>query len=318
MKRCLSRRTLIGVCVLFGTVFSVLGLLAFPPAATDEPASESAETKKIALTVWQLPNQTPTQMMSYVLKSDSGEVFVIDGGNTGDADYLAERIKAARPDGNVSAWFLSHLHSDHVNALCKIMTEKTAGISVDCIYFHFPPMEWFEKKCGAGEQKEARDFYDALSSFPKTETCQRGQTWTFGSVTVECLNDFDPAQTANPVNNASIVFRVTTPKTSLLFLGDLGVEGGDRIAQNIPREKLKTDYLQMAHHGQNGVNREFYALCAPICCLWPTPDWLWNNNPGTGDDTGPWKTVQVRGWMNELGVKKHAVMKDGLAEFHLE
>lgn len=303
---------------VFILLASALILFAGLFAAADEKASEPAEANPIALTVWQLPNQTPTQMMSYVFKADSGEVFVIDGGNTGDADYLVERIKAARPDGHVSAWFLTHLHSDHVNALCKIMTDKTPGISVDCIYFNFPPMEWFEKNSSKGEQKEARDFYDALPLFPKTETCQPGQTWTFGSATVECLNDFDPEQTVNPVNNTSVVFRVTTPKTSLLFLGDLGVEGGKRIAQNVPREKLKIDYLQMAHHGQNGVNREFYALCAPTYCLWPTPDWLWNNNPGTGDDTGPWKTVQVRGWMNELGVKKHAVIKDGLAEFRLE
>lgn len=297
---------------------SGLGLTSLAAAGGLLAAEESAEGKKIALTLWQLPNQTRTQMMSYLLRADDGSLIVIDGGNTGDADYLVERIKAARPDGRVAAWFLSHLHSDHVDALCKIMNEKTEGVSVDCVYFNFPPYEWFEKTASDGEQKEARHFFDALPNFPKTDVPKPGQTWTFGSVTVECLNDFDPSQTANPVNNASIVFRVTTPKTSILFLGDLGVEGGERVARLVAPEKLKADYLQMAHHGQNGVNRDFYALVQPTVCLWPTPDWLWNNNIGKGDGSGPWKTIQVRAWMDDLGVKNHIVIKDGLAELQLE
>jgi hypothetical protein len=30
-----------------------------------------------------------------------------------------------------------------------------------------------------------------------------------------------------------------------------------------------------------------------------------------GYDTGPFKTVITRGWMSELGIKKHYVDKDG-------
>ena len=50
---------------------------------------------------------------------------------------------------------------------------------------------------------------------------------------------------------------------------------------------------------------------APRVCLWNTPDWLWNNDAGNGFDTGPWRTVEVRGWMEELGVRRHFVSKDG-------
>ena len=50
---------------------------------------------------------------------------------------------------------------------------------------------------------------------------------------------------------------------------------------------------------------------APKGCFWATPVWLWNNDAGKGYNTHSWKTVEVRGWMEELGVKTHFINKDG-------
>jgi hypothetical protein len=36
-----------------------------------------------------------------------------------------------------------------------------------------------------------------------------------------------------------------------------------------------------------------------------------HNVGDNGYDTGPFKTVITRGWMSELGIKKHYVDKDG-------
>lgn len=95
---------------------------------------------------------------------------------------------------------------------------------------------------------------------------------------------------------------------SILFLGDLGVEGGEKLLASPYRNRLKADYVQMAHHGQTGVSEEFYKTVNPKFCLWPTPDWLWDNKKGKG----PWKTLEVRAWMDKLDIEKHYVAKDGL------
>ena len=62
------------------------------------------------------------------------------------------------------------------------------------------------------------------------------------------------------------------------------------------------------------VSKEFYEYIKPRICLWASPEWLWNNDNGNGFDTGPWKTVQTRQWMQELGVTKHIVEKDGITK----
>ena len=99
----------------------------------------------------------------------------------------------------------------------------------------------------------------------------------------------------------------------LLFLGDLGVEGGNRLLneyRNNPGE-LRADIVQMAHHGQSGVDRNVYEAVRPTICLWCAPAWLWNNDNGGGVNSGNWKTLEVRNWMRQLGAKTHVVAKDG-------
>ena len=132
-----------------------------------------------------------------------------------------------------------------------------------------------------------------------------------GSAEVTILYVPDESFTANAYNNSSVVFRVDAEGQRILFTGDLGEEAGDRMLAEIPHDELRADIVQMAHHGQNGVKKSFYEAVAPKVCLWNTPLWLWDNNAGEGFNTGPWRTVEVRGWMDELKVQKHFVSKDG-------
>ena len=80
-------------------------------------------------------------------------------------------------------------------------------------------------------------------------------------------------------------------------------------------KRLASDYVQMAHHGQNGVDKDFYKAVAAKYALWPTPRWLWDVDSGKGKGSGPWKTLEVRAWMKELGIEKNYVSADGLYKF---
>ena len=106
--------------------------------------------------------------------------------------------------------------------------------------------------------------------------------------------------------------RLSGQRKSVLFTGDLGVEGGEKLLGGPYRDRLKSDYVQMAHHGQNGVTEAFYIAVSPKYCLWPTPGWLWNNDSGSGVNSGQWKTLEVRQWMRKLNVRKHYVAAFGI------
>lgn len=132
----------------------------------------------------------------------------------------------------------------------------------------------------------------------------RGQTIQVDDVTIQVMNDrYELA--SDKGNNASIVYKVYVNGKSILFLGDLGEEGGTRLLNEVGAQNLKSDIVQMSHHGQGGVNEAFYQAVSPSICLWPTPQWLWNN------EGARYKIPQTKAWMGKLNVQKHYVMKDG-------
>ena len=268
-----------------------------------------SQSEKSRITLWQLPNQTNTQMNSYVMKTQEGTVLVIDGGCTGDAPYLRGFLAAL--GNHVHTWFISHPHSDHVDALTAILNDP-AGLRIDTFLGSLPAGEWM-KEHGGGAAVTLQNLNAALmKSGHAVKEHILGETFEIDGIRFEVLGIKNPEITANPVNNQCVVMRVTDSCKSILFTGDLGFEAGRKLLDGPYRSRLAADYVQMSHHGQNGVSEEFYREVNPSYCLWPTPDWLWDNDKGEGKDTGPWKTLEVREWMDRLNIKKHYVMMDGL------
>ena len=271
----------------------------------------SAQTPdEIEMTVCQLTNKTRSQMMSYIIRTKTGELIVVDGGMPGDADHLLEMLeKLGGPKPKVTAWFLSHCHSDHFMALTELIRTDRLP-QVEKFYFNFPELKWIETY-EAVWAHEAKCFFEHIVKVQdRIVTTRKDQKLTFGPLTVTVLNDPYLCE-RNPVNNSNVCFRFETKNSSLLFLGDLGKEGSTELLKLQPAEMLRAEAVQMAHHGQQGATRELYAVIAPKICFWPTPDWLWNNDRGKGPDSGPWKIRLEQQWMKELNVQTHYIGKDG-------
>ncbi len=270
----------------------------------DEPQAE-----RKSFTLWQLPARTPTQHMAYVMRTVNGKVIVVDGGNRGDAEYLRGFLAAF--DNRVDAWFISHPHSDHVDTLTEVL--KSPGkLHVNHIYGSMPTESWIEKHEPA-HLKTIQQFNLALKkSDQHVEELSLGQRLEIDGLRIDILGIKNPEITGNAINNSSIVFRVSDTEKSVLFTGDLGVEGGRKLMQTAYKKQLPSDYVQMAHHGQAGVDQDFYRAVKPRFCLWPTPAWLWHNDSGKGIGSGSWQTLVVRGWMNEMNVEDHYLSAHGV------
>lgn len=262
-----------------------------------------------------LKSVTDTINTSFILESGDA-LIVVDGGFSSEAPYLYEYLKSL--GGHVTAWFITHFHHDHFGAYSKILTEYP-DIAVDKVYYHFPSDDFLLAGEPMQDDERTADLITIMREAPTSRgipvvTVERGDAYKFdgGNVVVRVLRTPDEAITHNPTNNSSCVFRFEVDGKRILFLGDLGVEGGDQLIETYPPEELRSDYVQMAHHGQGGVSRECYALIQPDYCLWPTPSWLWDNLGPGGYDTGIFGTVVTRGWMSALRcVKRHYLMIHG-------
>lgn len=259
-----------------------------------------------------LCSESNSQMNSFIIQTADGKLIVIDGGYTGDAGKLLSKLKeySGSDKPRVDAWFLSHAHNDHISAFVELADKHADEFECEVLYYCFPSFQFFDKY----ENYEAHTVAEFYALLPKVAgyTCivTSGDTYTCGDATFDILYSPEPDFTMNAVNNSSIVIRMTLGGKVVMFLGDLGVEAGNKLLSQYGA-KLKSDVCQMAHHGQNGVTRAVYEAISPEECLWCTPLWLWNNDAGLGYNTHCFQTVIVRGWMEELGVKKNYVTKDG-------
>lgn len=262
----------------------------------------------ISIYLTQLSPQGARQMMGYLLKTSTGKLIVIDGGTADDTEQLIEQIN--KHGSKVDYWLLTHAHDDHVGAFTQIV--NNTDIEIENIYVSVNELDWYEQN-EPTRLEFTKTFLDTLSQEKikdKVVEPTLNEKIKIDNIEIEILGIKNPEITENAGNEQSMVFTINTGKTKILFLGDTGIKSSEKLLTN-QKEKLKSDIVQMAHHGQAGATKELYEAIQPKICLWPTPEWLWNNDIGTGENSGTWKILETRSWMKELKVKKHYVAKDG-------
>ncbi len=266
--------------------------------------------------LWMLGSTTGAQNLSIVIKSPNGKLIVIDGGWEADADKLSSLI--LQQGGKVDAWLITHPHEDHVGALCAILNDASRKIKIDKIYCSLATPDWYRQvsPTGAGIADQLLTAFTKLPVGTVTNNIGRGTEINIDDVNIRVLNNRG-VYTYNGVNNSSLVYKIRVSGQSILILGDLAYDGGKDLIKTCTAAELKSDIVQMAHHGQQGVDQDAYALIAPTTCLWPSPAWLWDNDNGGGVGSGPWGTLTTRAWMDALGVKDNRSLKDGDVHMYL-
>lgn len=253
--------------------------------------------------------QSQSQMMGYIIKTKQGKVIAIDGGTKEDTENFIKNINDL--GGKIDIWFITHPHKDHAGVLNSVI-EQNIDLKIGKIYYTANDLSWY-LEYDPERAFEAENFYKTITNSKikdKVEEVTLNQRINIDNLEFEILGVKNPEITVNPFNNSSMVIKLKVNEKEVLFLADTGAESGMKLLQN-QEDKLKSDIVQMAHHGQAGVTKEVYEKINPKICLWPTPDWLWDNNPGTGYNTGPYKTIETRQWIESLGVKQNIVAKDG-------
>lgn len=255
-------------------------------------------------------HDTAAQQLSVIIENGAGGLIVVDGGWTDNAEFLLNQIK--QRGGHVQAWLITHPDSDHAGALADILYKHNGEITIDGIYYSFLEDSWYQEK-DASVATMVNYIKGAFALVPQESlhgNIVSGQVIEAGPARIQILNQAYKT-TSDFVNNSSVTYLVSLNGTNVVFLGDLALAGGNQLLSDIDLGALDCDIVQMAHHGQNGVGYEVYKALKPEICLWPTPQWLWDNDNGSGAGTGIWKTQETKNWLVRLGVKTSYCIKDG-------
>ena len=277
--------------------------------------------------------ETSKFMMSFVIITDNNQAIVVDGGRPADMPLLKEYVG----NRHIAAWILTHAHGDHITGFMSEM-EKNSGADWDIgtIYYNFPPYSLIDNHDVPDYKFLLSELNECLPGFSKIEPLFRdkahitvqGESIQIDECRIDFLFSYHEGLTANLMNDSSLVFKLTTPRKSVLFLGDLGPQAGD-ILYRESRDLLKADIVQMAHHGHMNVGMEVYAAVGAEACLWCAPDWLYNEEEipyylkdekylaPDASRLRMYGTKMTRKWMDQLGAKTHYVTMNGTQEVDL-
>ncbi len=214
--------------------------------------------------------------MGYVIVTENRHLIVIDGGNKEDAEgflCLLERIAGGKP--HIDLWIITHPHVDHFAALWTISgsSEYSDRLTVDRLCYCIPSEFNFTRR---GEPCSCQRDIDRIATIAPSLGCLEcrpaaGDRLDIDGTMIDFLYTYENAVTLADPNELSLIFTVTGKHRKAMFVGDsypAGLEVAYRTYKDTPKI-LKSDILQVAHHGLNGGHTMFYKLVDADVALVP-------------------------------------------------
>lgn len=246
-------------------------------------------------TITQYGSSAGQQKMFYTLADKRGHLIVVDGGWPGDAAQVRNVINMHGK--HVDLWILTHPHQDHIQAFMEIY-EDPRGIQIDRVLAPQMPSLALCQENASWDEFGTYERFLAMD-IPELEYVKPNDTYQVGNLSIDILSAYEDKvdELSNDlINDGSIMFRVKGDTQSMLFCADVGKSMSKYLVKKYG-DDLKSDYLQMGHHGNGGLKKGFYQKVAPKVAFFDAPNWLFY------DESGTYTTPKNRKIMEELGSK---------------
>ena len=200
----------------------------------------------------------------------------------------------------IAAWYLTHGHGDHYGSMVKFINTycknyNNYAVTIDRFIANLASdEEYYNSEAGnkvTQYNKTVRDRMAEYSTMIKDAPGEKagfeyikvhtGQRFYIANVEFEVMythEDLYPEQ-LNVYNDSSTVLRTSfyytengvisgEPDASMLWLGDAQTKASQWMRAT-HGAALQTEMVQVAHHGGNGCEWEFYQLVDPSVLWWP-------------------------------------------------
>lgn len=236
-----------------------------PP--TENAPYQKVTDSKIALMALDVASHDDNGL-GIVVTLEDGSYIIVDGGYEQDAaalyQYLVTHNK--RTDGRVvvAAWVLTHGHGDHYYCFRRFVSAYGSRITVENVI--------------ANDNALVSDFTNTLASASWVFGGSRlvkphsGQRLSIRNAVVDILythEDLYPqkAEVGATFNNSCTVLRMTIAGQTLMIAADAEA-AANNVLCNMYKEHLKSDILQVPHHGYPAVTIQFYNYIDPAVVLY--------------------------------------------------
>lgn len=246
--------------------------------------------------------------MSYIITLADGTFILIDGGprqrdqhftkalidgewvdaprdEEHDCDKLYRLLCERTPEGQkpvVTAWFITHGHSDHTDLAGDFLRKYKDKVEVRIAAYNLPDPLKHPIKNEPSEilhvtlQHIVKGFELVGATHWKVHT---GQRMSFPGCEVEILHtheDYFPKSYAWG-NHTSSAFRFKFKGKTFMVLGDCESDICHQLCYKYGKY-LQSDILQPTHHGANGGTTDLNTVINPDICLWSIDAWRFHTD----------------------------------------
>lgn len=220
--------------------------------------------------------------MTYIVRLADNSFIIVDGGYADDAKNLMKTLisLSGQESGiRIRAWIFSHAHNDHYPAFGEFATNYADKVKLECVMYSPVPEDRADDHYFNGDILEHIALFDGA----KAVTVHAGMTFKMADVTLEVLNSSEYVYKdyeSLDFNESSAVYRVKNDNGSVIFLGDC-YDKVSRFIIDTYGDGLKSEMMQVSHHGVEQATLELYDIIAPSLAFWPCDEWLLTHERGT-------------------------------------
>ena len=215
-----------------------------------------------------------------IFQLEDGRFIVVDGGGHDSkmADVIYNSLRKLAVDKKnitVAAWIFTHAHSDHTGSFVKFTNAgKNRNVKIQHFIHHFSTPEQYQGIDDGPDESRSQQVRDLLKStyggVPVIKA-HTGQVIRAGGIELEMIYTYEDLEPSHLEyhNTTSLVFRVTANDNSIMVLGD----ASRRVSKYlVPAygEYLRSDMVQVSHHGYTGGTEQLYEAIDADVVLIPT------------------------------------------------
>ncbi|MBQ3116536.1 MAG: hypothetical protein IJC07_05860 [Clostridia bacterium] len=221
--------------------------------------------------------------MCYCVQLSNGNFLLFDGGVyvKEDAKRLFDFLKVNTKKEQkpvIENWFFTHPDYDHIQLATKFFKEYGEKLSVKAVSYNFPDCDKINQMVMTekvkGEIAEFEKNIEINLKGVQIYTLYTGQTYNYAAAEVEVIwsAEANYPKTFTSYNDISAAFCLTFDGgKKAVLLGDCGHDECRRIS-DLYGDYLKSEVLQLAHHGLIGGDKRLYQQIDPDICFWPTTE----------------------------------------------
>lgn len=248
-------------------------------------------------------NELP-QMMCFTIEGNKNGLVVIDGGYKSSAEDVDRIIKIAEKHKNkIDAWIITHLDSDHAGVFLNVV-QNHPEIEIKNVYTsNIPSLEKAKEKAPWETEWDPYEEFVSLNLDNVTFLYENDEIEDIIGLKMKVLwaySDWIYENSSNLLNNGSLVFKLYGNEENMLFCADTQDKKIEAKLVENHEQDLKSDYLQVGHHGNNLFSEDFYKKqVVPNIAFFAAPEDLINNVNNVS-----WFTAgTVKKWLEDIGVK---------------